>query len=134
VTELSDLNFPDDLRYTDEHQWIRLIGTKAVAGVTDYAQDQLGDIAFVDLPEVGETFEPGEEYGVVESSKTVSDLLMPISGEITAINEALLDNPGLVNASPYGDGWLIEIKPDDLEEMGELLTRGAYIEMLEGLA
>jgi len=133
VTELSDLNFPDDLRYTDEHQWIRLIGKKVVAGITDYAQDQMGDIAFVDLPEVGETFESGEEYGVVESSKTVSDLLMPISGEITAVNEALLDNPGLVNASPYGDGWLIEIKPDDLDETGDLLTSDAYIEMLEGL-
>lgn len=133
MTELSDLSFPDDLRYTEEHQWIRLSGPKVVAGITDYAQDQMGDIAFVDLPEIGDTFEQGEEYGVVESSKAVSDLLMPVSGEITAVNQALLDNPGLVNASPYGDGWLIEIKPEDREELDELLTRDAYIELLEGL-
>jgi len=131
--EISELVLPDDLRYTDDHEWVKSDGDKVKVGITDYAQDQLGDIVFVEVPEVGSTFEKGEEFGTLESVKAVSELFMPIGGEITAVNEKLEDAPDLVNSDPYGDGWMIEIKPGDPAEIDALKDKAAYLEMLKGL-
>ena len=130
--EISDLNLPEDLRYTDDHEWVKPEGETVKVGITDYAQDQLGDIVFVELPEVGDTFGTGEEFGTLESVKAVSELYMPIGGEITAINEALADAPEQVNSEPYGAGWMIAIKPEDTAQIEALKDKGAYLEMLKG--
>ena len=132
MKEINELNLPDDLRYAKDHEWTRLEGNKAIIGIDDYAQDQLGDIVFVELPEVGATFSKGEEFGVVESVKAVSELFMPVGGEILAINTSLEDTPEHVNNSPYEDGWMIEIKPNDVAEMDALMDKEAYIKMLKG--
>ncbi|MDJ0914351.1 MAG: glycine cleavage system protein GcvH [Desulfobacterales bacterium] len=126
------MNLPEDLKYAEDHEWVRQNGDKVVIGINDYAQDQLGDIVFVELPPVGESFEKGAEFGTVESVKAVSELIMPLSGEILAINTQLEDAPELVNQSPYADGWMIEIKPSDPSELDALLTRDAYLAMLKG--
>jgi glycine cleavage system H protein len=132
MKEMSDLNLPEDLSYTKDHEWAQpLEGNSVRVGITDYAQDQLGDIVFVDLPQVDDTFEKGGEFGTVESVKAVSEVYMPISGEIIAVNTALDDSPELINTDPYGDGWIIEIKPDDLSELDELMANDAYLEMLQ---
>ena len=132
MKEISALHLPEDLSYTKEHEWARsLDGDTVRVGITDYAQDQLGDIVFVDLPQVGDTFEKGGEFGTVESVKAVSEVYMPISGEIIAVNTALDDSPELMNTDPYGDGWIIEIKPGDLSELDELMANDAYLEMLQ---
>ena len=120
------MNFPSNVRYTSEHEWIRLEGEIAYVGITDYAQDQLGDIVFVDIPTEGETLEKGETFGTIEVVKTVSDLFLPIGGEVLEINPALEENPELVNKDPYGEGWLIKIKPTDVSEMDDLLDAEAY--------
>ena len=132
MKELYELNLPDNLRYAEDHEWTRLEGDKFKIGIDDYAQDQLGDIVFVELPEVGATFSKGEEFGTVESVKAVSELFMPIGGEILAINTALEETPEHVNNSPYEDGWMIEIKPSDVAEMDALMDKEAYIKMLKG--
>ena len=132
MKEIDELNLPDNLRYAEDHEWTRLEGGKIKIGIDDYAQDQLGDIVFVELPEVGATFTKGEEFGTVESVKAVSELFMPIGGEILAINTALEETPEHVNNSPYGDGWMIEIKPSDVAEMDVLMDKEAYIKMLKG--
>ncbi len=132
MKEIDELNLPDDLRYATDHEWTRLEGDKVKIGIDDYAQDQLGDIVFVELPEVGATFSKGEEFGTVESVKAVSELFMPIGGEILAINTALEETPEHVNNSPYEDGWMIEIKPSDVAEMDALMDKEAYIKMLKG--
>ena len=132
MKELYELNLPDNLRYAEDHEWTRLEGDKVKIGIDDYAQDQLGDIVFVELPEVGATFSKGEEFGTVESVKAVSELFMPIGGEILAINTALEETPEHVNNSPYDEGWMIEIKPSDVAEMGALMDKEAYIKMLKG--
>ncbi|MDJ0830756.1 MAG: glycine cleavage system protein GcvH [Desulfobacterales bacterium] len=126
------MNLPEDLKYAEDHEWVRQDGDKVTIGINDYAQDQLGDIVFVELPPVGESFEKGAEFGTVESVKAVSELIMPLSGEILAINTQLEDAPELVNQSPYADGWMIEIKPSDPSELDALLTRDAYLAMLKG--
>jgi glycine cleavage system H protein len=132
MKEISELHLPEDLYYTKEHEWARsLDGDTVRIGITDYAQDQLGDIVFVDLPQVGDTFEKEEEFGTVESVKAVSEVYMPISGEIIAVNTALDDSPELMNTDPYGDGWIIEIKAGDLSELDELMANDAYLEMLQ---
>lgn len=131
--EISELVLSDDLRYTDDHEWVKSDGDKVKVGITDYAQDQLGDIVFVEVPQVGDTFEKGEEFGTLESVKAVSELFMPIGGEITAVNEKLEDAPDLVNSDPYGDGWMIEVKPGDPAEIDALKDKAAYLEMLKGL-
>ncbi|MFH1092054.1 MAG: glycine cleavage system protein GcvH [Pseudomonadota bacterium] len=133
MSDLSELSFPDELGYTSEHVWVKKKGRTAVVGITDYAQDMLGDLVYVDLPEEGDRFEQGEEFGAVESTKSVSSLFMPVSGEVTGVNPALLDDPDLVNSSPYGQGWLMEIKPDEPGYMEELMGPEEYLEMLEGL-
>jgi len=129
--DLGELSFPNDLRYSDDHAWVRIKGDVAVIGITDYAQNQLGDLTFVDLPEEGESFEKGEEYGAVESSKAAVDLIIPLSGEVTAINEALDENPRLVNSSPYEEGWMIEIKMEGPEDLEGLMSAEAYTNMLQ---
>lgn len=132
MKELSELNLPEDLKYTKDHEWAKSEGDGVKIGIDDYAQDQLGDIVFVELPQVGDKFSKGDEFGTVESVKAVSELYMPIGGEIMKINESLEDEPEAVNRSPYGDGWMIEVKPDDPAESDALLTRDAYFELLKG--
>lgn len=129
---ISELNLPEDVRYTDDHEWAKKNGDVVRMGISDYAQDQLGDIVFVELPEVGSSFDQGEEFGTVESVKAVSELYMPIGGEVTAINEALADAPELVNSDPYDGGWMMEIKASDPAEIEALKSKAAYLEMLKG--
>jgi len=132
MKEISELNLPEDVRYTDDHEWARNEGDIFRIGISDYAQDQLGDIVYVELPEIGSTFEKGEEFGTVESVKAVSELYMPVGGEVTAVNEALADAPELVNSASYTDGWMLEVKADDPAEMDTLKSRADYLEMLKG--
>ena len=132
MKELDELNFPDDVRYAESHEWARTEGDKIKVGISDYAQDQLGDIVFVELPEVGDTFNKGEEFGTVESVKAVSELNMPMTGEIVAINSSLEDSPEKVNNTPYGDGWMIEVKTDNPSELDDLMNNNAYLETLKG--
>lgn len=132
MKELNELNFPDDVRYAESHEWARLEGDKLKVGISDYAQDQLGDIVFVELPEVGDTFGKGEEFGTVESVKAVSELYMPVAGEVVAINDTLEDAPEKVNNSPYSDGWMLEIKADDASKIGDLMDNNAYLDSLKG--
>ena len=120
------MNFPEQLKYTNEHEWIRLDGEFAYVGTTDYAQEQLGDIVFVDIPSVGDTLAQGEVFGTIEVVKTISDLFLPVSGEIVEMNGSLEDNPELVNSEPYDKGWIIKIKPSDLSEFDSLLDASAY--------
>ena len=124
-------NILDELKYTKEHEWLRLEGDIATIGITDHAQSELGDVVFVELPDVGDTFSKGDEFGVVESVKTVSNLYAPICGEITAINESLDGDAELVNKDPYGLGWLIKIKIADSEELAELLNSSSYAKGIE---
>ncbi|NVM25232.1 MAG: glycine cleavage system protein GcvH [Desulfobacterales bacterium] len=130
MKSIDELNLPEDCRYTQDHEWARPEGDKVRVGISDYAQDQLDDIVFVELPQVGDTFEKGQEFGTVESVKAVSELYMPVGGEVIAINPALEDSPQLVNKSPYGEGWMIDVKPADPTEMDALLNKQAYLEML----
>ena len=131
MKEINELNFPDDIRYAKSHEWARLEGDTVKVGISDYAQDQLGDIVFVELPEVGETFAQGDEFGTVESVKAVSELYMPVGGEITAVNSPLEDAPEWVNNTPYSDGWMIEVKPDDPAQLDSLMASGDYIKSLQ---
>ena len=124
------MNFPTNVKYTNEHEWIRLEGEEAYVGITDYAQTQLGDIVFVDVPTEGETLEKGETFGSIEVVKTVSDLFLPVGGEILEVNQALEENPELVNKYPYGEGWIIKIKPTDVSEMDDLLDAEAYKKLI----
>jgi len=132
MKELEELFLPDDVHYTETHEWARDEEATVVVGVNDYAQDQLGDIVFVELPEIGDTFEKGEEFGTLESVKAVSEIYMPVAGKVTAINEALSETPELVNQEPYNSGWMVEIEPDDPDEIHNLMTSDEYMEMLKG--
>ena len=120
------MNFPNDVKYTNEHEWIRVEGDIAYVGITDYAQEQLGDIVFVDIPTVGETLEANETFGTIEVVKTISDLFLPVAGEVLEQNESLEENPELVNKDPYGEGWLIKIKPAADADFDSLLDAEAY--------
>ena len=120
------MNVPAELKYTKEHEWIRLEGDVAYVGITDYAQEQLGDIVFVDIPTEGETLAADEVFGTIEVVKTISDLFLPVTGEILEQNEALADQPELVNQDPYGEGWLIKIKPAADADFDSLLDAEAY--------
>ena len=131
MKELHELNFPDDVKYSDDHEWGRMDNNEVTIGISDYAQDQLGDIVFVELPGVGDTFEKGAEFGTVESVKAVSELFLPMGGEIVAINEELEDSPELVNNEPYAGGWMIRVKPDDPSELDQLMSREAYVDSLK---
>lgn len=132
MKELNELNFPAEVRYAESHEWARAEGDSIKVGITDYAQDQLGDIVFVELPEVGDTLDKGEEFGTVESVKAVSELYMPISGEIIAINSSLEESPEKVNNTPYSDGWMIEVKGENPSEMDDLMDSDAYLGTLKG--
>ena len=117
---------PEDLFYSEEHEWLRLDDDVAIVGITDFAQDQLGDIVYVDLPEVGSTVEVGAVVGELESTKSVSDLFAPVNGTVTAVNESLADQPDLVNTDPYGEGWLLDIEVEDAEEVEALMDAETY--------
>ena len=134
MKEISELKLAEDVRYAEDHEWIRIEGETARVGISDYAQDQLGDIVFVELPEVGAALSKGQEFGTVESVKAVSELYMPVGGEVLAVNGRLEDAPELVNTAPYDDGWMIEIKPGEPAEADSLMDRGAYLEFLKGKA
>ncbi|WP_018109388.1 glycine cleavage system protein GcvH [Bacteroides propionicifaciens] len=124
------MKFPEELKYSSEHEWVRREGDVVYIGITDYAQDQLGDIVYVDIPTVGETLDANEIFGTIEVVKTVSDLFLPVSGEIIEQNEAIEDNPELVNEDPYGEGWLIKVKPTNEEDFNALLDAKAYREII----
>ncbi len=120
------MNFPGDIRYTSEHEWIRVEGDEAYVGITDYAQSELGEIVFIDVPTEGETVGQGEVFGSIEAVKTVSDLNMPVTGEVLEINGALDAQPELVNNDPYGEGWIIRISVKDPAELDKLMDAAAY--------
>ena len=124
------MNFPTNVKYTSEHEWIRLEGEEAYVGITDYAQDQLGDIVFVDVTTEGETLEAGEVFGTIEVVKTVSDLFLPVGGEILEVNPELEEHPELVNQDPYGKGWLVRIRPTNVSEMDKLMDAEAYKQII----
>jgi glycine cleavage system H protein len=125
------LSYPDDVRYTNEHEWARLEGGTVTVGITSYATDQLGDVVFVELPEVGRTIEAAKPFGVVEAVKTVSDLFAPVAGEVVEVNLALTDNPALVNQSPYGEGWMIRVRPSNPDDLKRLMNSDDYQRYLE---
>jgi glycine cleavage system H protein len=125
------LSYPDDVRYTRDHEWARLEGGIVTVGITNYATDQLGDVVFVELPEVGKVLEPGKPFGVVEAVKTVSDLYAPIAGEVVEVNGGLVDNPATVNSEPYGEGWMIRIRPQDPSAHAKLLSNVDYEKLIE---
>ena len=120
------MNFPENIRYTSEHEWIRVEGDEAFVGITDYAQSELGEIVFIDVPTVGETVGQGEVFGSIEAVKTVSDLNMPVTGEVLEVNGALDAQPELVNNDPYGQGWIIRIAVKDAAELDNLMDAAAY--------
>ncbi|MFB6229047.1 MAG: glycine cleavage system protein GcvH [Halobacteriales archaeon] len=122
---------PEDRRYLETHEWVHIEDGTARVGITDFAQDELGDVVFVEYPRVGEQLDQEEQFGVIESIKAVSDLYAPISGEVTAVNDDIETAPELVNEDPYGEGWMLEIEPEDEAELEELLTAGEYSDQTE---
>lgn len=124
------MNIPSNLQYTKDHEWVKIENGVATIGITDFAQGELGDIVFVELPEVGKSFNAGDTFGTIEAVKTVTDLFSPISGNIVAINEGLDNDPGKVNSDPYGDGWLVKIRLSDPDEKDGLLSSIAYEEII----
>ena len=123
---------PDDRKYTQEHEWIQIEDGVGTVGLTDFAAGELGDVVFVELPEVGAEFSQGDPIGTIESVKAVADLFFPVSGEIVEVNEAVVDNPEIVNSDPLEDGWLLKVRLSDLAEMDQLLDAAAYGELLGG--
>ena len=121
-----DMNIPAELKYTKDHEWVKIDGDVAIVGITEFAQSELGDIVYVEIETIGETLDQEEVFGSVEAVKTVSDLFMPVSGEILEFNEALEGNPELVNSDPYGEGWMIKIKLTDASQYDQLLDAAAY--------
>lgn len=126
------MNVPDGLRYSSDHEWARLDDGKVRVGITDYAQDALGDVVFVQVPEVGARVEVGDSFGEVESTKSVSDLYAPLSGTVVAVNTDLGDSPERLNTDPYGDGWIVLIEPDDPAALDSLLDPGGYRDLISG--
>ena len=124
------MNFPEELKYTKDHEWIKIEGDTITVGITDFAQKELGDIVYVEVDTLDETLEKEEVFGTVEAVKTVSDLFLPVSGEIIEFNEALEDAPEVVNSDPYGEGWMIKVKISDASELEELLDVNAYKELV----
>ena len=133
MKDMNDLQFPGDFLYATDHEWAKPEGDKVRVGISDYAQDQLGDIVFVELPQVGTRYAKGERFGTVESVKAVSELYLPLGGEVVSVNKALEDSPELLNKEPYGSGWMIEIKATDPAELKALMKRDAYLGLLKGL-
>jgi len=130
MKSIDELIIPEDLRYAEDHEWAKVEGDKVRVGLDDYAQDQLQAIVYVELPEVGTSFQKGEPFGVVESVKAVVDCYMPVGGEIIGVNSALVDSPQLVNESPYSEGWMIDVRPNDLSEMDTLYTNESIKEAI----
>jgi glycine cleavage system H protein len=128
------MNVPDDLRYSSDHEWVRADGERLRVGITDYAQDALGDVVFVELPEVGATVELGATMGEVESTKSVSDIYAPVSGTVAEVNTDLADAPQRLNEDPYGEGWICLIEPSDTAQLDALLDAAAYRTLIEGSA
>ncbi len=125
------MDFPEELKYTEEHEWVLVEEDVVTIGITDFAQEQLGDVVFVELPEVGDEVEAGKSFGVVESVKAVSDIYAPVSGQIVEVNDELPEEPETINSSPYDDGWLIKIKLTDPSELDDLMDADAYQEFIE---
>ena len=132
MKDVSELKFPEELGYVDSHEWVRSEGGRARIGITDFAQDQLGDIVYVELPAVGKSFTMGAPFGSVESVKAVSELYMPIGGKVVEINAVLENSPELVNSSPYDQGWMIVVEPSSPDELKALLSAPSYREKLKG--
>ena len=126
------MNIPADLKYTNDHEWIKVDGDIATVGITEYAQGELGDIVFIDIDTKGEELEKEEVFGSIEAVKTVSDMFMPISGEVVEVNEALADTPEVVNSDPFGKGWIVKIKISNASELDELLSADQYSEVIGG--
>jgi glycine cleavage system H protein len=126
------MNVPDDLRYSSDHEWARTSGDRIRVGITDFAQDALGDVVFVDLPDPGSAVEPGGLIGEVESTKSVSEIYAPVGGEVVAVNSGLVDAPELMNSDPYGEGWICEITPSDSGAVDGLLDAAGYRQLTEG--
>ncbi len=128
------MNVPEELRYSAEHEWARRLedGPRVRIGITDYAQDALGDVVYVDLPEVGATVVASESVGELESTKSVSEMYAPVSGTVVAVNEALVDNPALLNEDPYGDGWLCEIDMSNPADLDAMMNAAAYLALTDG--
>lgn len=124
------MEFPEDCKYTKQHEWVLVEGTTATVGITDYAQEQLGDVVYVELPAVGDKTSKEDAFGVVESVKAVSDIYAPVTGKVIEVNDDLPDNPATLNEDPYGDGWLIKIEMSDVDELEELLTVQEYQEYI----
>ena len=125
------MKFPENLKYSKDHEWILVDGDKATVGITDFAQSELGEIVYVDVESEGDTFDKGESFGSIEAVKTVSDLNIPVTGEVLEFNERLEDEPELVNSDPYGDGWIIKISVADAADLDDLLDAAAYKEFIE---
>jgi len=123
--------YPDNLKYTKNHEWVRVEESTVTVGITQYAQEQLGDIVFVELPEPGDSISRGEVLGSIESVKSVSEVYSPVSGEVVEVNEALLDQPEMANEDPYGNGWLVKFKPSNVSEIEELMDAGEYEDSLK---
>ena len=126
------MNVPEQLRYSSDHEWLSRDGSRARVGITDYAQDALGDVVFVQLPTVGDSVGAGETFGEVESTKSVSDIYAPVAGTVVAVNDALADAPQLLNEDPYGEGWICEIEMSDDAQYDTLLDAPAYVQLVEG--
>jgi glycine cleavage system H protein len=125
------IEIPEELKYTDEHEWAKVEDELVVIGITDYAQDALGEIVYIELPSEGDEITKGDSFGGVESTKSVSDLYAPVSGEVVEVNESLLDSPETINEDPYGDGWLIKVRIHDSDEFDELMDSEQYSEFIE---
>ena len=132
MKKIEDVQLPEELRYSPDHEWVKMESGSARVGITDYAQDQLGDIVYVELPSVGACVEQGAVFATVESVKSVSECIMPLAGEITAVNTSLNDDASILNRSPYGDGWMVLVKPDDPTAQEKLLTAERYRAQLKG--
>ncbi|RKH56157.1 glycine cleavage system protein GcvH [Corallococcus llansteffanensis] len=124
-------SIPQNLKYTKEHEWARVEGKTVTVGVTHHAQESLGDVVYVELPKLGATITEGKQFGVIESTKAVSDLYAPLSGKVVKVNDALTGNPSIINTDPYGAGWIVEVEPSDTEQLGKLLDAAAYGELLK---
>jgi len=125
------MNFPEDLKYTRDHEWARVKGNRVTVGITDFAQDQLGDVVYLELPDVGDAVKKGDAFGVVESTKAVSDLFAPVSGKVVEVNDPLGDAPETINEDPYEEGWMIVVELSDSKDLNELMDAAAYEKFIE---
>ncbi|MGQ9462970.1 MAG: glycine cleavage system protein GcvH [Candidatus Fervidibacter sp.] len=128
---MTELRFPEDLRYSPTHEWVRVEGNRAIVGITDYAQSELGDITYLELPKVGDRVEAGQPFGVIESVKADEELFAPVSGTIAAVNQNAVDHPEILNDDPYGEGWLVVVEISNTDELKTLMTAEQYRRMLE---